>query len=561
MAIHDPNQNEMERRLLLAMALSMAVLFLVPYLYYKVYPRPTPLPDPPTQTNEEAVPPQVTPPVTVTAPTAPSSPSPATTALARTVEVENEDIILRWTSADVALESVQLKHYPTPTGEPLELIPRDLPPPLRKMLAVRVGDEFLDGRLEAATYEIVGDPGRSIFAPTEIEFRYRDETIEVTRRFRIPTSGYVVEVETEIQSGNRPLTPLLVLGTGIGEIAPTTVGDFANPQVAVYNQGGVTRYTAEDLADESVRFGPGDQWVALDSQFFTCTLFDPAGLGPGTARPRRVPLGDGEEALLVGAEVGLESNRQYVFFGPKDYDLLRAADPNLGNLIDYGWFAFLVQPLLFCLKFIYQYINNYGWAIIILTFVINLALFPVRYKQMVSMKKMSEVQPEMKTIQEKYKRMKRDDPRRENMNKEVMALYKRHGVNPLGGCLPLVIQMPFLFAFYRMLYSSIELRGAPFIGWIQDLSRHDPYYITPVLMGASMVLQQKMTPAVGDPTQRKMMMFLPIVFMFLFLNFSSGLVIYFLFSNLFGMMFQVLLKRWSPELAERKPNKTNKPKK
>jgi YidC/Oxa1 family membrane protein insertase len=187
-------------------------------------------------------------------------------------------------------------------------------------------------------------------------------------------------------------------------------------------------------------------------------------------------------------------------------------------------------------------------------------LAPVRYKQTASMKKMSVLQPQIKAIQDRYKRMKRTDPRQAKKNEEVMALYKEHGVNPLGGCLPLVIQMPFLFAFYRMLYSSMELRGAPFIGWIQDLSRHDPYYVTPILMGISMVVQQKMTPAAGDPTQRKMMMALPVVFTFFFLNFSSGLVLYFLFSNLFGMMFQFLTQRWQEATAEAPAKKPSKKK-
>jgi YidC/Oxa1 family membrane protein insertase len=145
--------------------------------------------------------------------------------------------------------------------------------------------------------------------------------------------------------------------------------------------------------------------------------------------------------------------------------------------------------------------------------------------------------------------MKRDDPRRQQMNTEVMALYKEHGVNPLGGCLPLLLQMPILFAFYRMLDMSIELRGAPFIWWITDLSKHDPYFITPIVMGATMVAQQKMTPATGDPAQRKMMMFLPVVFTFFFLWVSSGLAIYFLFSNLFAMLFQAVLQRLRPELV------------
>jgi YidC/Oxa1 family membrane protein insertase len=164
---------------------------------------------------------------------------------------------------------------------------------------------------------------------------------------------------------------------------------------------------------------------------------------------------------------------------------------------------------------------------------------------------MSELQPKVRSIQDRYKRLKRDDPRRQDMNAEMMALYKEHGVNPLGGCLPLLVQMPFLFAFYRMLYSSFELRGAPFIFWITDLSKQDPYYVTPIVMGVTMLLQQMMTPTPGqDPTQRRMMMILPVMFTFFFLNMSSGLTVYFLFSNVFGMMFQLLLQKWSPEMVK-----------
>jgi YidC/Oxa1 family membrane protein insertase len=205
----------------------------------------------------------------------------------------------------------------------------------------------------------------------------------------------------------------------------------------------------------------------------------------------------------------------------------------------------------------YGVVNNYGWAIIIVTFFINLVLLPIRYKQTKSMKKMSEVQPQLKAIQNKYKKLPRKDPKRQDMNKEIMELYQQHGVNPLGGCLPLLVQMPFLFAFYRMLASSIELRGAPFMLWIQDLSKADPYYITPIVMGATMIVQQKMTPATGDPAQRRMMMIMPVVFMFFFLSLSSGLVIYFLFSNVFGMLFQWAMQKMSPS-EEVKPS--SKPK-
>jgi YidC/Oxa1 family membrane protein insertase len=289
----------------------------------------------------------------------------------------------------------------------------------------------------------------------------------------------------------------------------------------------------------------------MDSQYFAYLLLDRAGVAGGRISRIDVEVRDADAVAvhpLLMAEVSPGRRGEYsLYLGPKHYETLGEVDPTLSELIDFGWFAILVKPLLFSLKWIYQYVGNYGWSIIILTFIINLALFPIRYKQMTSMKKMAELQPKLRSIQDKYKRMKRDDPRRQEMNVEVMGLYRQHGVNPLGGCLPLLIQMPFLFAFYRMLVSSIELRGAPFIAWIQDLSQYDPYYVTPIVMGVSMVAQQKMMPAAGDPTQRRMMMLLPVVFTFFFLHLSSGLVIYFLFSNLFGMMFQFLVQKWNPD--------------
>jgi YidC/Oxa1 family membrane protein insertase len=170
------------------------------------------------------------------------------------------------------------------------------------------------------------------------------------------------------------------------------------------------------------------------------------------------------------------------------------------------------------------------------------------------MKKMSEVQPQLKAIQARYKKLPKGDPKRQDQNKEVMELYQKHGVNPLGGCLPLLVQMPFLFAFYRMLASSIELRGAPFMLWIQDLSKADPYYITPIVMGVTMIVQQKMTPTTGDPAQKRMMMIMPVMFMFFFLTLSSGLVIYLLFSNLFGMLLQWGMQKMSEEEPVKVPS-------
>ena len=558
MAIQDPSEMGMEKRLLLAMVLSMAILFLVPY--FTRAPAPVPPPAPVVEAEEPAAlavrrePPQRIPET--------EEGEPATFSSRQIIEVANQDLVLRWSNVGVVLQSAQLKNYRTVDDLPLELIPQQLPESMRQTFGIRTGDEEWDKRLQGAVYEVTGVAGGRVQAPAEITFHYRDSLIEVSRTIRIPAEGYLVDMETDVRVQGRSVPFSVLLGPGIGEISSTTE-DFAEPKAAYFLNGTVQRHTAEELEEAPVQLAPGVRWVALDSKYFTYLLLSPDRIRGGTISysgfAEETPDGESLEVALLRAEVEMEAGARYLaFLGPKAYQVLQATDGTLIQLIDYGWFAFLVRPLLLSLNFLYLYLHNYGWAIIVLTFGINLVLAPVRYKQTASMKKMSVLQPQIKAIQDRYKRMKRTDPRQAKKNEEVMALYKEHGVNPLGGCLPLVIQMPFLFAFYRMLYSSMELRGAPFIGWIQDLSRHDPYYVTPILMGISMVVQQKMTPAAGDPTQRKMMMMLPIVFTFFFLNFSSGLVLYFLFSNLFGMMFQFLTQRWQQAPAEvptKKPRK------
>ena len=199
---------------------------------------------------------------------------------------------------------------------------------------------------------------------------------------------------------------------------------------------------------------------------------------------------------LLRLTIPLEESTQYqIYLGPKEQSNLEAVKAgNLSGVINYGWFSVLVIPLLASLRWIHQYIPNYGLAIIILTFALSLLLVPFRLKQVLSMRKMQAVQPKVKAIQEKYKKYKKTDPKRAQMNQEIMGLYKEHGVNPLGGCLPLVVQMPILFAFYRLLMNSIELRQAPFVGWIHDLSAPDPYLVLPIVMGITMFISQKMTP-------------------------------------------------------------------
>jgi YidC/Oxa1 family membrane protein insertase len=219
-------------------------------------------------------------------------------------------------------------------------------------------------------------------------------------------------------------------------------------------------------------------------------------------------------------------------------------------------FSWIVVPLLRALKWINGYLGNYGWSIIALTVIINLVMFPLRHKSVVSMRKMQEIQPEVTAIQERYAKLKISDPAKQKMNVEMMNLYRERGVNPASGCVPMLLTLPVLYAFYAMLGVAIEMRGAPFIWWIHDLSLHDPLFITPVLMGITMFVQQKMTPTTADPMQAKMMLLMPVVFMFMMLWQPSGLVLYWTVSNIWTIGQQAITNRiiGTPALAGRPPS-------
>jgi len=551
---------DMEKRIFLVLILSLAILMVVPYIFQRFSPPPPKPVAPPKQTETRPAPSEPKGAAEARIPAeSVGQPLPPTSAPPQLVEIESQDLLLKWNNRGVVLESALLKKMGGggKNAESLELIPQGLPATLPRPFQLRLEDEDLDKLVANAVYtvETGGRTGR-IRAPADATFSFRANGIEVMRKVHVPASGYAIDMQVQVRAEGKPIPYSIFLGPGIGAEGYSTSGDFSFEQVTYEYGGSVTRYKVGDLDEGPQRLEVPARWVAMDSQYFSYLILDPDGVQRVVIKKsdlfRKDEKGKEQRVPLLSAQVGLDRDTNFrAFLGPKDYEVLRAVDPGLAGLVDYGWFSWLVKPLLFLLKLVYQYVGNYGWAIIILTFIINLALFPVRYKQMVSMKKMSELQPKIRSIQDRYKRLKREDPKRQDMNAEMMALYKEHGVNPLGGCLPLLVQMPFLFAFYRMLYSSFELRGAPFIFWIKDLSHYDPYYVTPVVMGITMVIQQKMTPSpAGDPMQRRMMMLMPIMFTFFFLNVSSGLAVYFLFSNVFGMMFQLALQKWSPDVVK-----------
>src|ERR1017187_5913178 len=237
-----------------------------------------------------------------------------------------------------------------------------------------------------------------------------------------------------------------------------------------------------------------------------------------------------------------------VFVGPKDLDLLTKVQPSLEGLINFGWFGVIGKPLLFALQWLHRYIPNWGWAIIVLTLCINFALFPLKMKSWRSMQK---VAPEMRAIQDRYKKYSMTDPRRKNMQTEMAEVYQKHGINPmaqLGGCLPMLFQMPVWYSLWRVLTGAIELRHAPWMLWIHDLSVRDPYYILPVAMAITMYLMTKMTPqsAAIDPAQQKMMSLMPLMFAAIFFTYASGLNLYMFTSNLVGVGQQWYLNRTRP---------------
>ncbi|CAG35584.1 membrane protein insertase YidC [Desulfotalea psychrophila] len=319
----------------------------------------------------------------------------------------------------------------------------------------------------------------------------------------------------------------------------------------VYADGELTEIDPKDLEDGPQSFMGDIQWLGYESRYFM-SMIVPYGLDgqtfttSGGADLTKSFIAGGLDTLAAGAE---KEYKYHVLYGPKKVEMLKSAGYDLDKAVNFGWFDIIAKPTLWLLNFFHSFTHNYGIAIILVTIMFKGIFWPITQKGMKSMKNMQKLQPKMAALKEKHK----DDPTR--MNKEVMSLYKAYKVNPLGGCLPMVLQIPVFFALYKVLLLSIELRHAPFMFWITDLSAPDrlwigfnlPYLgglpVLTLLMGASMFLQQKFSPTTADPTQAKIMMFLPVVFTFMFLNFASGLVLYWFVNNLLSILQQVLINR------------------
>jgi YidC/Oxa1 family membrane protein insertase len=532
----------MEKRVLLAILLSFIVLV----IYQAIVPPPAPPPAAPgQQTAGTSVP--AAPPVAPSVP--PVLALPAPDPAATEVVVETDSVRAVFSTAGATLTNWTLKHY-LEDGEPLDLVPANLPPELVRPFTLTTDDPAISARLVTAIYRPSASGLTLGSAPGRISFEYAGEDgLNARKTFYFQPEGrsYLVKVEAaiDVNGASRPVT--IVSGPALGRGFDPENGSAPPAQALIWRDGDVVRLDAGDIAERRRYQGefnyagaetlyflhvviPGSETVALE--YAPITL-------PSAADPSQ-PRTFVSYSVTAAGSVAF-----HYFLGPKDFDILRAVDPRLElvRAIDFGIFAWLVVPLLQALKWINGYVGNYGWSIILLTVIINLIIFPLRHRSMVSMRKMQALQPEMKAIQERYAKYKVTDPERQKMNQEMMALYRQRGVNPASGCVPMLLTMPVLFAFYSMLYAAIELRGAPFVGWITDLSRHDPLYVTPVLMGLSMLWQQRITPTTADPVQQKIFMLMPVMFLVFFLWAPAGLVIYWFVSNLLAIGQQYVTNR------------------
>jgi len=543
-----------ERRLLLAVALSLLVL-----TAYQLVFAPAPRPSPAAAgapAGSPAASPGVSPSAEPSAAAVPPVPRPTPSPVARVadererrVEVQGEDLLVAFANKGARLLSWKLEHYHDGRGRPEEMV-----------LAVGEGSQSLD--LETGDAEVDARLRAALFRPSvehlvlrqgaanELRFEWVEGDLEARKVLRFPPRGYLVEVEAAVRRGGQDLPVKALWGPGVGNptAAEMEVQGYVPPQGVYLGPDGVHRTPPEKIGTQLP--AAGARWIGVESRYFVALWVPPARGLPAELRAVPVPaLEEGKAGLGVAAAVGVspaqEPARLYV--GPKDYQILSREDHDLGRVVDVGdWIGPIVVPLMALLRWVYSLTGNWGWAIILLTVLINLVMAPFRHYSIANGLKMAKLAPEMRAIQERYRKVPLLDPKRQDMQQEIGELYARHGMS-MGtqmavGCLPILLTMPFLIAFYRVLQVSIELRGASFL-WIADLSQKDPYFITPVLMGLSMFIMQRMVPTTMDPAQQRIMLIMPVVLSGMFLWAPAGLNLYWLASNVCSILQQWLTLR------------------
>lgn len=541
----------MEKRLLLAFALMMVVLLGAQYFFK---PAPAPKPVAPITPNKAAQLAKAPPPPVSTAKPAEAAPvaanGQAVQAAAESTSVIDTDLYhIVFTNKGAVVKSWLLKRFHDISGKKQLDLVNDFS-----------GSLPLPFAIDTKGQQLSFDPNQVLYSAKQspdglgITFEYSDGKSSVRKSFTFRKNSYLSDVQSEVIENGTPVSHVLMWRGGF---ADQEIRNAASQQHTVHYDATTSKLITKSVKDakNGAFSDTGDfTFGGIEDNFFAAVA-----LPASTSLEVRTYSDDlkapKEEKAEAYAGVGFGSGAQNnltLFVGPKDTDLLRQINPKLDKLVDWGFFGIIAKPLFLSLNWVNDHWTfNYGWAIIVVTLIINLVLFPLKISQLKSAKKMQTLQPRIKAINDKYKNISLKDPRKAQQNQEVMALYKEAGVNPLGGCLPLIIQLPFLYAFYRVLSIAIEMRGAHWL-WVPDLSQPETLaiHLLPIILIASQFLAQRMTPATGmDPNQQKIMMFMPLMYGFMFYYASAGLVLYWLTSNLAMIAQQLIINRMMPHPA------------
>jgi YidC/Oxa1 family membrane protein insertase len=577
-----------ERRLMLVLVLTFLGFIAFQAFLKKYAPQPPASP----QTQNQTVPAQ----------TAPAAPAAATSAavvvppntITKQASTETETVIendlyrITFTNRGAQVKSWILKKFDNDAQNGLlDLVNPAASQKFGYPLSLWTYDEAVRNRLSSALY--VASSEGQLTAPAQISFEYSDQDLVVHKTFRFDHT-YVLNVETSVIYKGAQIFAAPAWPSGFGdEVAPASYAaaridyhsDASTDRTALIFPNYVIRLQVKSVRDGNTIAAPFE-WAGAGDQYFAAIFIpdDPATATMVTLnKPMDVPQKPGATETtkvdVLGAAVGnlRGATTERIFVGPKQLAVLDAVhvpaihndNSDLRGTVDFGWWGILARPLFLWLKWTYNHIvPNWGWAIVLQTLIISILLLPLRITQMKSMLKMQRIAPQIKSIQEKYKKYSLRDPRKAAMNEEISGLYKKEGVNPAGGCLPLLIQFPFLIAYYRMLGVAIELRHAHWL-WIKDLSARDPLFLLPILMVISMFAMQRMTPQAGmDPAQQKMMMWMmPLMMGFIFFNLQAGLNLYYAETNLISIAQQAIMNRTKlgremREMMEKRARKKDK---
>ncbi|HKW98937.1 MAG TPA: membrane protein insertase YidC [Bryobacteraceae bacterium] len=528
----------METRLLLALGLMGLVMFVTPY-FFKAPPPPPGKKSEAAKTQKPASAP-AQPPAPVVPEPAPDVPDSSEHTGAQseqtfTVETDLYKVVL--SNRGAVVREWILKKYQDDAGKPLELV--------NTAATAKVGFPF---SLAFEQQKPAMDLNNVLYAVTPtadglgITYEYGNGSVVARKSFHFQKNRYVTEFSSEV----------LIHGAVVPHVVEWR-GGFGDPAISassvhsVYFDVPDSKVITRDA--KSAKNGPATSegnyaFAGIEDTFFTAAFLTSENhpLKLITYSDTVATVVNPKEEPRAGSAIGSDGRNNFeIFVGPKDIDILSKVSSQLVKIVDFGWFSFLAKPLFLALHFVNdKWVHNYGWAIVIVTILINFLLFPLKLSNLKSMKKMQALQPQIKAINDKYKGISIRDPRKQQQNEEVMGLYKKHGANPMGGCLPMAIQIPFFIAFYKVLYVAIELRHASWL-WVSDLSsaEHLPIHVLPVAMIATQFFLQKMTPSTSpDPNQQRMMMFMPLIMGFFFYGLPSGLVLYYLTVNLVGIVQQ-----------------------